>query len=66
MIWNKLKLETLTPEQKDLLGVKLSAFPPIYCRPFRQKNQNDWDQLSMEHIPSATLIGLASYALVAA
>ena len=25
--WNELKLETLTPKQKDLLGVKLSEFP---------------------------------------
>ena len=28
-IWNELKLETLTPEQKDFLGVKLSEFPPM-------------------------------------
>ena len=26
-IWNELKLETLTQEQKNLLGVKLSEFP---------------------------------------
>ena len=28
-IWNELKLETLTPEQKDLLGFKFSEFPPL-------------------------------------
>ena len=28
-IWNELELETLTPEKKYLLGVKLSEFPPI-------------------------------------
>ena len=28
-ICNKLKLETLTPDQKGLLGVKLSEFPPM-------------------------------------
>ena len=28
-IQNELKLETLTPEQKDLLGVKHSKLPPM-------------------------------------
>ena len=28
-IWNELKFEMLTPEQKDLLGVKFSEFPPM-------------------------------------
>ena len=37
-IWNELKLETLNPEQKDLLGVKLLEFPPKCFRSFRQKH----------------------------
>ena len=28
-IWNELKLETSTQEQKDILGVKISEFPPM-------------------------------------
>ena len=28
-IWNELKLESLTLDQKDLLGIKLSEFPPM-------------------------------------
>ena len=28
-IWNELKLETLTPDQKGDLDVKLSEFPPV-------------------------------------
>ena len=28
-IWNGLKFETLSPDQRDLLGVKLLEFPPM-------------------------------------
>ena len=34
-IWNKLKLETLTPDQKDLWGVKNFEVSPIGFRSFR-------------------------------
>ena len=60
-VWNKLKLETITPEQKAFLGVKLSEFPLMALNHLIKKIGTS---LSMEHTPNAILIGLVSYALV--
>ena len=63
-IWNELKLETLTQEQKGLLGVKLSEFSQMTLNHLDKRIKKNLDQLSMEHTPNAVLIGLVSYALV--
>ena len=38
-IWNELKLETLTPEQKYLLGIKLSEFPLMTLNYLGKRNK---------------------------
>ena len=63
-IWNELKLDTLTPDQKDLLGVKLLEFPSLTLDHFIKRIKNIRTSYPWNVLPSAVLAGLVSYALV--
>ena len=63
-IWNELRLETLTLEQKYLVGVKLSEFPPMTLDHLGKKIKNIRTSYPWSIPPNAILISLVSYALV--
>ena len=62
-IWNELKLETLTPYHKPLLGAKLSEFPPMTLDHLGKRIKKNRGQLPMEYT-NAVFARLVSYALV--
>ena len=63
-IWNELKLETLIPDQKDLLGVKLSEFPPMTLYDLGRRIKMIGTSYTWSIPYNAVLAGLVSYALV--
>ena len=62
-MWNELKLETLTPEQKDLLGLKLSEFPLMTLNHLGKRIQKIGTSYLWSIPPNVILIGLVSYVL---
>ena len=63
-IWNELEFETLTPDQKDLLGVRLSEFPPMTLDHLSKRIKKIGTSYLWSIPPNAVLRGLVSYALL--
>ena len=63
-IWHELKLETLTPKQKDLLGVKLSEFLLMTINHLGKRIKKIGTSYLWSIPSSAILIDLVLYALV--
>ena len=57
-------METLIPEQKDLLGVKLSEFNPVTLDHLGKRIKKFGTSYLWSISHNAILIGLVSYALV--
>ena len=63
-IWNEWKSETLTPNQKDLSGVKLSEFPPMTIDHLGKRIKKIGTGYSWSIPSNALFAGLESDALV--
>ena len=63
-IWNEMKLETLTPDPKDLLDVKLSECPLMTLDDLDKRMKKIGTSYSWNVPSNAVLVGLVSYALV--
>ena len=60
----ELKIETLTPNQKDLLGVKLSEFPLVTLDHLGKRIKKIGTSYPWSISPNAVLADVVSYALV--
>ena len=63
-MWSELKLELLTYDKKDLLGVKLSELFPMTLGHLSKRIKKIGTRYLWSPSPSAILAGLVSYALV--